>query len=208
MIQQYLDSRGSSSQRQVLIEATIAEVTLSKTYQAGVDWSHLTFGGAGLRFAAGADSGPSAGGAAPPTGLTDRLQQQQFGNRAPTGSVQATVKLLEQFGNTRVLSSPKLMALNNQTALLKVVDNVVYFQIQSSISPATTNGWHHAGLQSVTTTPQTVAVGFIMSMTPQINDNGVVTLTVRPTITGYRNSWRILILCSRHRLTARPSPIR
>src|SRR5262249_54564267 len=92
----------------------------------------------------------------------------------------ATIKLLEQFGNTRVLSSPKLMAMNNQTALLKVVDNVVYFQIQASISQGTTNA---TNLQSVTTTPQTVAVGFIMSMTPQINDNGVVTLTVRPTIT-------------------------
>jgi general secretion pathway protein D len=38
-------------------------------------------------------------------------------------------------------------------------------------------------LLAVTTTAQTVAVGFIMSMTPQINDNGVVTITVRPTVT-------------------------
>ena len=183
LIQQYLDSVTGSSQRQVLIEATIAEVTLSKTYQAGVDWSHLTFGGAGLRFQQ-VLTGIVGGGATPPTGLLIGYSNNNSATGAPTGSVQATVKLLEQFGSTRVLSSPKLMALNNQTALLKVVDNVVYFQIQSSISSATTNGLATTpGLLSVTTTPQTVAVGFIMSMTPQINDNGVVTITVRPTVT-------------------------
>jgi len=95
--------------------------------------------------------------------------------------VNITAKLLEQFGKTRVLSSPMLMAMNNQTALLKVVDNVVYFQIQSQISQGTATNSNN--LQSVTTTPQTVAVGFIMSMTPQVNETGIVTLTVRPTIT-------------------------
>jgi general secretion pathway protein D len=72
------------------------------------------------------------------------------------------------------------MAMNNQTALLKVVDNVVYFQIASSVSQGTQGTQN---LQSVTTTVQTVAVGFIMSMTPQVNESGVVTLLVRPTIT-------------------------
>jgi general secretion pathway protein D len=181
LIQQYLDSVGTSSQRQVLIEATIAEVTLNNTYQAGVDWSRLTFGGGGLRFQQ-VLTGVVGGGATPPTGLLIGYSNNNSATGAPTGNVQATVKLLEQFGKTRVLSSPKLMALNNQTALLKVVDNVVYFQIQSSISQGTA-GLVTNNLLSVTTTPQTVAVGFIMSMTPQINDNGVVTITVRPTVT-------------------------
>ena len=177
LVQQYLDAIGTSSQRQVLIEATIAEVTLSKTYQAGVDWSRLAFSGGGFTFQQQLLGvvGPPAGG--PPTGLAIGYSN----NTSNTGNLNVTVKLLEQFGNTRVLSSPKLMAMNNQTALLKVVDNVVYFQIQSTISQGTVAG--STNLQAITTTPQTVAVGFIMSMTPQINDNGVVTLTVRPTIT-------------------------
>jgi general secretion pathway protein D len=94
------------------------------------------------------------------------------------GNISATVKLLEQFGNTRVLSSPKLMALNNQTALLKVVDNVVYFSIEASQS--VTQG---ATAQVFNTTAHTVPVGMVMNMTPQINENGQVTLTVRPTVT-------------------------
>lgn len=176
LIQQYLDAIGSSSQRQVLIEATIAEVNLSKTYQAGVDWSRLAFSGGGFSFTQQllGTIGPGGG---PPTGLT-----VGYANNSSSGLVSITVKALQQFGDTRVLSSPKLMAINNQTALLKVVDNVVYFQIQSQISQAT-SGTATNNLQSVTTTPQTVAVGVIMAITPQINDKGVVTLTVRPTIT-------------------------
>jgi len=171
LVQQYLDTIGSSSQRQVLIEATIAEVSLSDQYQAGVDWSKLASSGFGITQTL---STAAVIGGAPTSGLTLAYLNTANG-------INVSVKLLEQFGKTRVLSSPMLMAMNNQTALLKVVDNVVYFQIQSQIAQATsTTG---SNLQSITTTPQTVAVGFIMSMTPQVNDNGVVTLTVRPTIT-------------------------
>jgi MSHA biogenesis protein MshL len=176
LVQQYLDGVGVASQRQVLIEATIAEVVLSKTYQAGVDWSRLSFSGGGFTFGQTllGQFGPGLGAA--PTGLTIGYSN----NTSNTGNISATVKLLQQFGNTRVLSSPKLMALNSQTALLKVVDNVVYFTIQSQISQGTQGT---QSLQSITTTANTVAVGVILSLTPQINDNGVVTLTVRPTIT-------------------------
>ena len=126
----------------------------------------------GLRYNANFEHGTVIGGA-PTSGLTLAYLNTANG-------INISVKLLEQFGKTRVLSSPMLMAMNNQTALLKVVDNVVYFQIQSQISQGTTTA---GNLQSITTTPQTVAVGFISIMTPQVNDNGVVTLTVRPTIT-------------------------
>jgi general secretion pathway protein D len=92
--------------------------------------------------------------------------------------VSLTIKLLEQFGRTRVLSSPKLMALNNQTALLKVVDNIVYFDVQAQTSQAVNAGT----LTTATTTARTVAVGMVMGVTPQINEDGRVSLTVRPTI--------------------------
>jgi general secretion pathway protein D len=91
--------------------------------------------------------------------------------------VLGAVKMLERFGDVKVLSSPKIMALNNQTALLKVVDNVVYFTIQQSTSQA-----QSSTVIQVTTTPNTVAVGVVLSLTPQISENGAVTLTVRPTI--------------------------
>ena len=50
LVQQYLDTVQTSVQRQVLIEATIAEVQLSQTYQAGIDWQQLANNGNGFRF--------------------------------------------------------------------------------------------------------------------------------------------------------------
>jgi MSHA type pilus biogenesis protein MshL len=171
LIQQYLDSVGSSSQRQVLIEATIVEVSLSDNYQAGVDWSRLaTSIGNGVNFTQQLLGAPPQGG---PSGLTIGYTNPN----SRVGNINATIRLLEQFGNTRVLSSPKLMALNNQTAILKVVNNVVYFNVQ-----AQSNSNQTQTTTSYTSTALTVPVGLIMSVLPQITDTGTVNLTVRPTI--------------------------
>ena len=167
LIQQHIDSISQVAQRQVLIEATIAEVTLFDNYQAGVDWSRLAISG-GITFnqqlTQGIPNAFSAGSLA-------------VGYVNPTsriGNIAASVNLLNQFGNTRVLSSPKLMAINNQTALLKVVDNIVYFNIEATTTTAANVGTN----TTFNTTAQTVPVGMVMSMTPQINENGQVTLTI------------------------------
>ena len=172
LIQQHIDSVTSAVQRQVLIEATIAEVRLGDRYRAGVDWSRLAVSG-GITFQQQLLQG----------NLTNPTPNFTIGYANPTsaiGNIAAAIRLLEQFGNTRVLSSPKLMTLNNQTALLKVVDNIVYFSVEAQQGVVTGGGVITA--PTFTTTAHTVPVGVIMSLTPQINDNGQVTLTVRPTI--------------------------
>ena len=182
LVQQHIDSITQAAQRQVLIEATIAEVSLADIYQGGIDWSRLAVSG-GIAFTQSliATIPNTVTGAQPfPGSLT-------IGYANPTssiGNIASTIKLLSQFGTTRVLSSPKLMAINNQTALLKVVDNVVYFSIEAT----TVTSANVAATTNFTTTPQTVPVGMIMSLTPQINENGQVTLTVRPTITRVRST--------------------
>jgi general secretion pathway protein D len=97
----------------------------------------------------------------------------------------AAVQLMDSFGTVKVLSSPKLSVMNNQTAMLRVVDNYVYFTIQSN---TTTN--QTSSQTTYTSTPNSVPVGFTMSVTPQINDNSSVLLNLRPSITrlfGYVN---------------------
>ncbi|HEX7813245.1 MAG TPA: secretin N-terminal domain-containing protein [Burkholderiales bacterium] len=168
LVQQYLDSVGSASQRQVLIEATIAEVKLSNAFQAGVDWSRIA-SGTGFSFQQqllGTNLGT------PP-----RMVVGYTNATSDLGNIALSLRLLEQFGNTRVLSSPKLMALNNQSALLKVVDNLVYFTIESD-----TNTNQLTTTTTYTSTARTVPVGLIMSVLPQITEGGMVNLTVRPTI--------------------------
>jgi len=166
LVQRYLEGVRQAAERQVLIECTIVEVTLSDAYQAGIDWQQIIGRGQGWRL-----SQELLGNA---LGTAPRLVLG-YGNAE--SDLQVTVRLLERFGRARVLSSPKIMALNNQTALLKVVDNVVYFTVASSVSQNQTQT-----LQSVTTTPSTVAVGVVLSLTPQIDATRAINLIVRPTI--------------------------
>ncbi len=175
-IQQYIDTVMASVQRQVLIETTIVEVTLNDQFQAGIDWSRLGSNGkdstkSGFTFK------QTLGGTALAAGNQFVLGYANTGSKL--GDLAASLRLLESFGNTKVLSSPKLMALNNQTAILKVVDNLVYFTAESSVVAGNTNTNNAI---SITTTPHTVPVGVVMSVTPQVNDNGSVILNVRPTI--------------------------
>ena len=169
LVQQHIDSITQSSQRQVLIEATIAEVTLSDQFQAGIDWSRLAISG-GITLQQSLLAGN--------LGIPPSFAIGYTNPSSSIGNIAASIKLLNQFGTTRVLSSPKLMALNNQTALLKVVDNIVYFEI-SATTTATANV---AAVTTFNTTTHSVPVGVVMNLTPQINENGQVTLTVRPTI--------------------------
>ena len=179
-VQEFLDQVTGSSRRQVLIEATIVEVSLNDNYQTGVDWSALGINGLGYTFRQ-AIVGPSL----PSTPFTlDNATPNSFSiaysnpSAAVGGSISSTIKLLDTFGRTRVLSSPKLMVMNNQTAMLKVVDNRVYFTIKAdTVTNQTTS------TTTFTTTQNVVPVGFIMSVTPQISEGDMVTINLRPTVT-------------------------
>lgn len=192
-IREFIDQIMTSAKRQVLIEATVVEVRLSDQYQQGINWSSLRNDNTGLNLTQGLGTAPSVTNPGPlPSGVNPGVSPGIFtlGYANPNsifGNIAATIQLLESFGNVKVLSSPKISVLNNQTALLKVVDNKVYFTIDVTITPATTTS---AQLIIYTTTVHTVPVGFVMSVTPQIDDTDTVTLNVRPTIsriTGYIN---------------------
>jgi general secretion pathway protein D len=180
LVQQHIDSIVSSIQRQVLIEATIVEVSLSDAYQGGIDWSRLAISG-GLNITQSLLGGFNAATAAAGAALGNAITVGYTNPTTSIGNISGTVKLLQEFGDTRVLSSPKLMTLNNQTALLKVVDNLVYFEVQTTAGTVTATGLVSA--PTTNTTPKTVAIGVVMSVTPQINEDGRVIMTVRPTIT-------------------------
>jgi MSHA biogenesis protein MshL len=173
-VSEFLNQVIGSARRQVLIEATVVEVRLNDRYQTGVDWSALGLNGLGYSFRQNLITGDLANSANPFFSV-----QYSNPNASIGGSISSTIKLLDTFGNTRVLSSPKIMAVNNQTAVLKVVDNLVYFTVQAQVTPGTNNS---AAIVAYTTTQNVVPVGFVMNVTPQIADNDVVVLNVRPTV--------------------------
>jgi general secretion pathway protein D len=176
LVQQLVDQATISANRQVLIQATIVEVTLNDKFQAGIDWSFVNQAGkAGFNFV----SSTLAGAAPTGTTLSSFLLGYQDPNVSRDQVINGSLQLLEEFGDVSVLSSPQIMTLNNQTAILKVVDNIVYFEVD--VEPGTVS-LAGTGNPAISTDAKTVPVGIVMSLTPQINQNDSIVLQVRPTI--------------------------
>lgn len=178
---EFIDQVMNTAKRQVLIEATIVEVALNNNYKQGINWSALRTGAKGFRFT-------QAGTATLPSANPLNIFTLAYNNpTSDVGNLATEINLLESFGNVKVLSSPKLSVMNNQTATLKVADNKVFFTVRADTVLSGTSG---ISTTNITTTPQSVSVGFVMNVTPQISDADEVTINVRPTITritGYVN---------------------
>ena len=173
----YLDALHASAQRQVLIEASVIEVALSDSFEAGIDWRVIANGVAGLSAAQvlggqAAVTAGSAGRLVAPAGLVSLVQ------RSGDGALDATLSLLERFGDVRILSRPRIIALNNQSSVLKVVDNRVYFTARVE------RRLDEDGDDEIVTGTEihTVPVGLVMNVTPFIGTGGAVMLNVRPTL--------------------------
>ncbi|MBF0181304.1 MAG: type II and III secretion system protein [Magnetococcales bacterium] len=180
-VQEFIDNVVHSAQRQVLIEATVAEVRLSDQFQSGINWAMIKANGeldinnASLMIANRLGT--------PPIGLmtVHRAKVPFLSDVLGHRDVTATLRLLSKFGTTKVLSSPRITVLNNQTAILRVTTNEVYFQIRVTEPTFNDNGSLRTSGTSETQI-RTVPLGFIMQVTPQISDSEMITLNIRPTI--------------------------
>ncbi|MGI9319680.1 MAG: pilus (MSHA type) biogenesis protein MshL [bacterium] len=169
-IQRFIDSVMGSARRQVLIEATVAEVTLNDDFQAGVDWERIAIGDG---WSLEQNTLAGALGTEPFTSAT-------YVNSNSDRDISGAIKALDSFGDVSIMSSPKIMALNNQTSVLKVADNTVYFEIEATSNVSGDSG---TVTETFNTTVKTVPVGFVMNVTPFITADDEVLLNIRPTIT-------------------------
>lgn len=179
-IGQFIELVAGAAKRQVLIEATIVEIELSDGYQSGVDWSAIGLEGLGYSFRQQfTQTNVTANGT---TNLANNFFSVGFSNpnAAVGGSIKSAVTLLSSFGTAKVLSSPRTTTLNNQTAVMKVVENAVYFTIKTTAGTTSTTGNTAPSYES---TPNIVPEGLVLSVTPQIGENDIVTLNIRPSIT-------------------------
>ena len=180
-VRDYLQRVQASVGRQVLIEATVVEVRLNENAESGIDWRQVATG-AGFTMRTNfmrLDLDNFTPSANPLTG-NNRGIVLGYGNDR---SYALALQLLSEYGRVKVLSSPKVSTLNNQPALLRVADNLVYFTVKREEKTSGTDSATRTTTVSYTNTPNTVAIGFTMSVTPQIDDSGVITLAIRPTIT-------------------------
>lgn len=163
--------------RQVEIEARLVEVTLSDERKLGVDWdlAGASLGG-GVSLAAGAPlEVTGVGGSLAPANT--------FAANLGFRHVTAVIHALKQQGEVKTVAQPRLRALNNQTAFIKVGQDQPFFRLQQATTfqqPGTTTPFNQTQEQFSVTT---ITIGTILAVTPQIDGDNLITLDVLPAIT-------------------------
>jgi MSHA biogenesis protein MshL len=171
----FLEQMEVSSQRQVLIQARFLEVTLRKGYETGIRWDNIQEQFFNLDLTELSLSWNLFGGGTSSNATGALLVAGAAGPLAGGDFVLADlVKALETQGKVKALASPKIATMNNQTAIVKVARQDVYFTSEISQGEVST-------LQSFT--PNTIDVGVILDVTPQIGSGGNITMNIHPSIT-------------------------
>ena len=211
-VEQYLRATRLSIERQVMLEAKIIQVTLSSEYQAGINWAifNRNVAAGQLSSSAGvatqfAPRGTPIGTGAAASGLLADTASRTlstaagafaasnpagavFGLALQTPSFAALLTFLESQGNVQVLSSPRIAALNNQKAVLKVGTDE-FFVTNISTTTTTTS----AGSQtSPSVTVQPFFSGIVLDVTPQIDEGSNVILHIHPAVSEVTESTRVV----------------
>lgn len=173
----YLYQLGLTVAGQVLIEAKVLEVQLNDSFESGINWS------AALGSAVGATRFGATSVAVPQAGAFNDLATASSGFTTlgiDRGDFDGVLNLVQQFGTVRTLSSPRVTVLHNQTAVLKVVENRVFFEldVQREDRP---DGRERVTVES---NIRTVPEGIVITVQPSIHaQTDEITMTLRPTIT-------------------------
>lgn len=157
----------SSIQRQVLIEAKIVEVNLERTFEFGIDWNVVANAGR-IQF----KNAPRATNAAAASSVELTLS-------GGAGQISAVLNALQSQGNVKVLSSPRVSALNNQRAVFNVTTQEIFFTSSTTVTGAGTG----APITQSSVTPTPVNVGIVLDVLPQIGADNQVTMNIRPVVT-------------------------
>ncbi|GGF82855.1 pilus (MSHA type) biogenesis protein MshL [Alteromonas lipolytica] len=171
-IKRFLKTSEASLQRQVILEARILEVSLDDGYQQGINWSEVVANSGGSTEFSFSNTAGSIGNqiSASLGGVTSL----SFLNKDFSG----VISLLSTQGNVQVLSSPRVTAINNQKAVIKVGDDeyfVTDVSSQNTITSTTTSV-----VPNIELTP--FFSGIALDVTPQIDESGSVLLHVHPSV--------------------------
>jgi MSHA biogenesis protein MshL len=201
-VESYLRAARLNIERQVMLEAKIIDVHLTDGSQTGVNWA---------AFLSGNNHAGSIGPINPGTALTNsgRLiggdltavpgsslalastaASGLFGLAFQTSNFAALLQFLETQGNVQVLSSPRIAAINNQKAVLKVGTDDFFVTGITTTTTASSTG----NVTSPTITVQPFFSGVALDITPQIDESGSIILHVHPSVSSVSEHQKVLNL--------------
>jgi len=172
-IDRYLRAVRSAVMQQVLIEAKILEISLNDQYRSGINWQGFLGPNNDLGFTTNFSRNVVVGDTGTPTvGVTWQNSDQDLSIAA---------QLVKQFGTVRTLSSPRITVLNNQTAILKVAQNQIFFDLQVDRE---TNDQTQRTTITVESEIKSVPVGLVMNVQPAVDPvTKRINMGLRPSIT-------------------------
>jgi len=183
----YLDNLGHQLRSQVLIDVQILSVTFDDSSTTGVDWNQLY----SLQNMAIASAGMIQNNAASIASQVNgdlSIGDMEYapGTSPKSGGAIITrgstklndvVKFLKTQGDVKSISNPKILTLNNQPALISV-GNELFYKIISTSSVGSQGGLSQGTTEKI----DSVFAGILLDITPEISEDGSITLKINPSI--------------------------
>lgn len=186
-VDEYISKLNKSLKKQVMIDVRIVSVELNNEYQRGVDWSKfdLSFNS----YLGGNPTTPSqfTFGRWNKTHtdwdiVTPSMNPIRGGfilEGAVNINLEGVINFLDTTGTTRVVSSPKIMTMNNQQALISVGDNINY-QITNTVIGTETK------TENVDIKQYSTFIGILLNLLPEISDDGKIMLRINPSLNTFK----------------------
>lgn len=148
--------------KEVLIEARILQVILKPTAESGLDWSYLASDSNFGNIKVAMNS----------TATATAFSQITVGTEGVDKFV-SKLRLMDVVSDTKILSNPQIIAVNNEEAHIHIGDTVPYI-----ISTVSGTGENAITSEDV----RFIDVGLKLNVTPTINEDGMVTMKLKPEI--------------------------
>lgn len=171
----YIEDLKSRLHKQVMIDVSIISVKLSNEYTRGIDWSKFQLS---LKSATKANTASSS-----TSNLADAfdntVKNLSIINNA-SFSMEGLLNFIKQKGDTKILSSPKVMTLNNQQSLITIGDNINYRVLEETERDKDT------GEVKITYTPYRVFIGVLLNLLPEVSDDNKIMLRINPSLSSFK----------------------
>lgn len=192
-VTQYVDTLTKQLKKQVLIDVRIMSVNFDDSKTTGIDWSQIyNLQNMSVNTLVSATRNISDITNEVGTGIDTWTRVKNGGNMneqaiVASGSVEVSdiVKFLGTQGNVKSISSPRIMTLNNQPALISV-GKELFYKIKSSTTLSGGSGGTSAAAQGEMI--DSVFAGVLLDITPEIDDNGMITLKINPSVSDTINT--------------------
>ncbi|MBX0311297.1 MAG: secretin and TonB N-terminal domain-containing protein, partial [Sulfurihydrogenibium sp.] len=163
LIEEYLTNLKKEIDKQVLIEAKVLEVSLNDGYSFGIDWNKII--------------------AYPSVVYSQSLSISNSVSSVAVlrnGDTKALISAISTYGNIKTLSNPRVLAMNNQPAILTSGRIIPFWTKQVNIVGAGINNGISTTYPIATYVRRDILDGITLGVTPHIEDNGDIILNIVP----------------------------